>query len=143
MLLAFNFSFLSLTPSSGLLGIYMVILVRILPPESVVCLGGGHSLLITTSLALSRHLDTSVNKHGYSALTRARPASDHPGLLITSRIFPGLLGAIPAGPCDPATCLPLERTTAPPSFLLFVFGCTGSLLLCTGFLWLQPAGATL
>ena len=87
MLLAFNFSFLSLTPSSGLLGIYMVTPVTLLPPESAVCLGGGHILLVTASLALSRHLDTSVDKHGYSALTRARPASDHPGLLITVQHF--------------------------------------------------------
>ena len=74
-------------------------------------------MLVTASLALSRHLDTSVDKHGYSALTRARPASDRPGLLITSRILPGLLGAIPAGLCDPATCLPLPRTFS--SFFFF------------------------
>ena len=27
--------------------------------------------------------------------------------------------------------------------ILFIYGCTGSSLLCTGFLWLQQAGATL
>ena len=96
----------------------MVTPVTLLPPESVVCLGGGHILLVTASLALSRHLDTSVDKHGYSALTRARPASDCPGLLITSRILPGLLGAIPAGLCDPATCLPLPRTFSSFFFLI-------------------------
>ena len=28
-------------------------------------------------------------------------------------------------------------------FFKFIFGCIGSLLLCTGFLWLRRAGATL